>query len=141
MMCRSPLDHSVLYAHMCPTGLGGRTFKQEKLSLGGGLAHPKPCVQDAINPSTVNSTAILAGVSRHPAHMEADPPKGHSSHRDRALSRGNSSTYQDIFELDITVHKSLAVQEADPFHHIECYLQTRLQRQPSLGGTKKLTRH
>jgi hypothetical protein len=42
-------------------------------------------------------------------------------------------TYQDVFELDVSVHESLGVKVADPFHHIHSHLQPTQQREKRQG--------
>lgn len=49
---------------------------------------------------------------------------------------GSSPTHQHVLQLDVAVHEPLAVQEADPLHHVQCDLQTRLQGQPGLGDKR-----
>lgn len=66
----------------------------------------------------------------NPSAFFADPLQRQGSSLNRAL------TYQHVFQFDIPMDKPLAMQKADSLHHIQSYLQTRLQGQPSLGRQK-----
>lgn len=41
-------------------------------------------------------------------------------------------THQDVLELDVSVQEALAVQEADPLHHVQSDLQPLPERQAGL---------
>lgn len=58
-------------------------------------------------------------------------------HRGPSLNR--ALTHQHVLQFDIPMDKPLAVQKADSLHHIQSYLQTCLQGQPSLGREKSPT--
>lgn len=46
-------------------------------------------------------------------------------------------THQNIFQLNVSVQEALAVQEADPLHHVQGDLKPLLKRQTSLEDKKK----
>ena len=61
------------------------------------------------------------------------------------LSGTKQATYQDVFQLDVPVHKSLAVQESNALHHIHSHLQsatttTLIQQARHSGKHTKLLR-
>lgn len=85
-------------------------------------------------PSThhgANSPIFHVNIPRIKAFY-TNPPESRKSSLNIALS------YQHIFQFDIPMNKPLAVQKADSLHHIQSYLQTCLQGQPSLERQKSL---
>lgn len=49
-------------------------------------------------------------------------------------------THQDVLELDVSVQEALAVQEADPLHHVQGDLQPLSERQTSLRRAEAASR-
>lgn len=54
--------------------------------------------------------------------------------------RSSSCTHQDVLELDVPVQESLAVQEADPLHHVQGDLQPLPEHQTRLQGAQAASR-